>query len=263
MTLSLGYKEESHLLHYFLYSLLFHLLLSAVFLLVGNLRKQETPKPLQVTLYFDPFSTKSDKAISAPPEKKDSLPPADFEAWSKRKNFVPSSRLERLKVPGFLRSKDRSKLTLKDKEWLEQLEKTEKQKRLQQEQPKTLQEKTVKEPIRQKAVEKVTEESKLSKMRKLWQKKQGYKAYSAALEQLVKSNWHMPVTKLKKFTVTVEAIIDSKGTLLSCQVIKSSGSPIIDGSAEKAVKVSAPFPEFPKTFNPNLKSIPFQFRFFP
>ena len=264
------YSSPSSFTPFFLYSLLLHIVFSTLFLVVENWKKPEPVNLLQVTLHTDPFitekKTKGLKTLSAPKKSKKTIKFAEVQSWSKPSKTPTTLKIKKQKVPGFLRAGKFQRRKAEEPEWVQKIEQ---KKRLEKEKTKTAEKKesAVKETEVNKADQTKTEtnkaNSKLTNLKELWQKKQSYKAYYATLEQMVKSNWVVPGAKIKDYVVIVRAVVDSKGNLLEHSIIQSSGSQLIDNAAEKAVTVSAPFPEFPKSFDPDLKSIPFQFRFYP
>jgi TonB family protein len=97
----------------------------------------------------------------------------------------------------------------------------------------------------------------------IWQKKSELLIYRNSLAKLVTANWIVPQTSVKQFKILIEAHIDRQGNLVSITLIKGSGFAVLDAAAERAIRVSTPFPEFPKSFNESQASYPAVFRFTP
>ncbi len=112
--------------------------------------------------------------------------------------------------------------------------------------------------------EKTAEKSDtLPPARRIWQKKMEDQSFKLTLKKLVTANWTVPIHNKKKFQIIIEAIIDTNGNLKKIELLESSGLPIIDTAAEKAIRVSTPFPKLPKILQkekPEFKAI---FRFTP
>lgn len=101
------------------------------------------------------------------------------------------------------------------------------------------------------------------KVASIWQKKSELTIYRKSLAQLVTANWIVPQTSVKSFQILIEAFIGPGGNLISIRPIKSSGLAVLDAAAERAIRVSTPFPEFPDSFDKNRKSYRAVFRFTP
>lgn len=97
----------------------------------------------------------------------------------------------------------------------------------------------------------------------IWQKKSELLVYRNSLAKLVTANWIVPQTSVKQFKILIEAHIDRQGNLVSIALIKGSGFAVLDAAAEKAIRVSTPFPEFPKSFSESQASYRAVFRFTP
>ena len=67
------------------------------------------------------------------------------------------------------------------------------------------------------------------------------KAYMKAIERRIKSYWHPPFSKQSR-DVVVLFTVNKNGTIKNIEVSKSSGDPLMDQAAIKAVNNSAPFP---------------------
>ena len=105
--------------------------------------------------------------------------------------------------------------------------------------------------------------SSRSKVAAIWQKKSDLLVYRNSLAKLVTANWIVPHTSVKKFQILIAAHIGPRGNLISIQPIKGTGLAILDAAAERAIRVSTPFPEFPKSFKKELQSYRAIFRFTP
>jgi|GEM_PF-2053389 len=97
----------------------------------------------------------------------------------------------------------------------------------------------------------------------VWQKKSDLMVYRNSLAKLVTANWIVPPTSVKEFQILIAAYIGPRGNLISIQPIKRSGLAILDAAAERAIRVSTPFPEFPKSFQKDLTAYRAVFRFTP
>ncbi len=97
----------------------------------------------------------------------------------------------------------------------------------------------------------------------IWQRKSDLNIYRNSLAKLVTANWIVPPTKVKTFQIMIEAYISPRGNLLSIHRLKSSGLAVLDAAAERAIRVSTPFPEFPTSFDKTQKSYRAVFRFTP
>ncbi len=105
--------------------------------------------------------------------------------------------------------------------------------------------------------------SSRDKVAAIWQKKSDLLVYRKSLARLVTANWFVPHTSIKEFQIMIAAHIDPRGNIISIQTIKSSGLAILDAAAERAIHVSTPFPEFPKSFKKDIQSYRAVFRFTP
>jgi hypothetical protein len=105
--------------------------------------------------------------------------------------------------------------------------------------------------------------SSRSKVSAIWQKKTDLLVYRNSLAKLVTANWIVPHTSIKKFQILIAAHINPQGNVISILPIKQSGLAILDAAAERAIRVSTPFPEFPKSFKKDLRSYRAVFRFTP
>lgn len=102
-----------------------------------------------------------------------------------------------------------------------------------------------------------------SKVTAIWQKKSDLLVYRNSLARLVTANWIVPHTSIKEFQILIAAQIGPRGNIISIQPIKGSGLAILDAAAERAIRVSTPFPEFPKSFKKDRQSYRAVFRFTP
>lgn len=96
-----------------------------------------------------------------------------------------------------------------------------------------------------------------------WKAKREQKAYRSSLAKIVSANWMIPLVSPKEFEILVETIIDRRGNMVRMKVIRSSGLAVLDSAAERAVRVSVPFPEFPESFGRSKRSFRAVFRFTP
>jgi len=97
----------------------------------------------------------------------------------------------------------------------------------------------------------------------VWQKKNDLVIYRNILGKLITANWIVPPVSIKKFQILFEVYIDPKGNLIEINLITGSGLAILDAAAERSIRVSTPFPEYPKSFDAELKSFKAVFRFTP
>lgn len=97
----------------------------------------------------------------------------------------------------------------------------------------------------------------------VWQKKTDLLVYRKSLAKLVTANWVVPLTSVKDFQILIEVHIGPRGNIIDIRPIKRSGLAILDAAAERAIRVSTPFPEFPKSFKENRKLYRAVFRFTP
>ena len=102
-----------------------------------------------------------------------------------------------------------------------------------------------------------------SKAMRVWQKKNETQSYRRILRQLVTANWKVPTTKIKEFQIMIEAAIDLNGNLVQADIRKSSGLAILDAAAERAIRVSTPFPKIPKILQDETNQYKVVFRFTP
>lgn len=102
-----------------------------------------------------------------------------------------------------------------------------------------------------------------SQVAKIWQKKSELMVYRNTLARLVTANWVVPPTSVKGFQIIIEAHIGPRGNVINLKPLKSSGLAVLDAAAERAIRVSAPFPEFPDTFDKNQTVYRAVFRFTP
>lgn len=98
---------------------------------------------------------------------------------------------------------------------------------------------------------------------KFWQKKNDLVAYRNVLGKLITANWVVPPVSVRKFTILIEAYIDPKGNLIALKLLNGSGLAILDAAAERAIRVSTPFPEYPASFGAKTDSFKAIFRFTP
>ena len=97
----------------------------------------------------------------------------------------------------------------------------------------------------------------------IWKAKYNRLVYRNTLSRLVSANWKIPPTSLKTFQIIVETRIDRRGNIINLKVVKGAGVPILDSAAERAIRLSAPFPEFPSSFAEDLQVYRALFRFTP
>ncbi|MBU2647227.1 TonB C-terminal domain-containing protein [bacterium] len=102
-----------------------------------------------------------------------------------------------------------------------------------------------------------------NKMSALWQKKSDLAIYRTSLAKIVTANWIVPPTSVRDFRILIEAHIGPRGNLINIQPLESSGLAILDAAAERAIRVSTPFPEFPNSFGEDIKVYRAVFRFTP
>ena len=103
----------------------------------------------------------------------------------------------------------------------------------------------------------------LKQFSKNWKTKNEQRAYKAVLARLVGANWILPPVAKKDFLILIETFLDPRGNIVHLRFVKSSGLAVLDGAAERAIRVSVPFPEFPTSFGPDKKSFRVVFRFTP
>ncbi|PCI27780.1 MAG: hypothetical protein COB67_07775 [SAR324 cluster bacterium] len=101
----------------------------------------------------------------------------------------------------------------------------------------------------------------LKQFAKNWKTKNERSAYRGVLSRLVSANWVLPPVAKKDFQVLIEIFIDPLGNIIQLRVAQSSGLAVLDGAAERAVRVSVPFPKFPASFDPRKKAFRVVFRF--
>ena len=112
--------------------------------------------------------------------------------------------------------------------------------------------------------EQVTEDSpSVPPARRIWQRKLDIRDYRNVLNKLVSRNWTLPPGKIKDFQIIYDVTIDKNGNVVQMDLQKSSGLPGIDASAERAIRVSAPFPELPESLGPDETQYKATFRFTP
>jgi colicin import membrane protein len=66
--------------------------------------------------------------------------------------------------------------------------------------------------------------------------------YAQQIQSRVKRYWSKPINARSGMTVTLEVKLIPGGDVKSVKVIKSSGDPVFDRSAENAVYKAAPMP---------------------
>ncbi|MBU2511715.1 TonB C-terminal domain-containing protein [bacterium] len=98
---------------------------------------------------------------------------------------------------------------------------------------------------------------------KIWQRKNETQAYRKVLRQLVTANWKVPPVSIKTFQILIEVTIDPNGNLVKTNLIKGSGLAILDAAAERAIRVSTPFPRLPESLESQTKQYQALFRFTP
>jgi TonB family protein len=99
--------------------------------------------------------------------------------------------------------------------------------------------------------------------RSIWQQRNELLAYRAVLARLITANWLIPPVEVSSFQVMMEAQIDRRGNPVRIRLLQSSGLAILDAAAEKAIRISAPFPPLPSTFDPEMEVFRVVFRFTP
>ena len=97
----------------------------------------------------------------------------------------------------------------------------------------------------------------------VWQKKNNVQAYRSVLRKLVTANWTVPPVSVKTFQIVIEASIDKDGNLLNINLLESSGLAILDAAAERAIRVSTPFPGIPVSIAQESDVFKAVFRFTP
>jgi len=97
----------------------------------------------------------------------------------------------------------------------------------------------------------------------LWRQKSDIAVYRNTLAKLVTANWIVPQTSVKQFQILIEAQIDFRGNLLSVKLLEGSGLAVLDAAAERAIRVSTPFPKFPDSFGGDQHIYSAVFRFTP
>lgn len=78
-----------------------------------------------------------------------------------------------------------------------------------------------------------------------------YISYFSKLKRMVEMVWTYPYSAIvrgEEGTVTLRFTIESDGNLAGVEVLKTSGSPVLDSAAVKAVKDSSPYPPLPKSW---------------
>ncbi len=85
---------------------------------------------------------------------------------------------------------------------------------------------------------------------------------SRAIQQKVNNSWIRPMTSRKGLRCTVRVKLLPSGDVMDVRVLKSSGDPVFDRSAENAVRKASPLP-VPKdraVFNQNFRTFTFVFK---
>jgi hypothetical protein len=102
-----------------------------------------------------------------------------------------------------------------------------------------------------------------SAIQRIWQKKNDDQSYRRVLKKLVTANWIVPPVKVKDFQVLIEAVIDKNGNLVKIEQLEGSGLAILDAAAERAIRVSTPFPRRPASLGEEKTEFKAIFRFTP
>lgn len=97
----------------------------------------------------------------------------------------------------------------------------------------------------------------------IWRKKTDVQSYRNVLRKLVTANWTVPPVSVKTFQIIIEATINKNGDLVGIQLLESSGLAILDAAAERAIRVSTPFPSIPATVGEDETTFTAIFRFTP
>lgn len=86
---------------------------------------------------------------------------------------------------------------------------------------------------------------RVPKALRIWKKKTEKQTYNDYVQKIVKSNWVASITGKEYKEIIIEVTLDRQGNILSTQLNQSSGMPTLDASAERAIRVSTPFPPLP------------------
>ncbi len=97
----------------------------------------------------------------------------------------------------------------------------------------------------------------------IWRKRSELVEYRNILDRLITANWRVPPVSMNAFQILIEATIDRRGNIIKIKVRRSSGLAILDSAAERAIRVSTPFPVFPKSFDAKMKEFRAILRFTP
>jgi TonB family protein len=82
-------------------------------------------------------------------------------------------------------------------------------------------------------------------------------AYVRDLERRIRRNFNPPAGNSSKLAM-FRLVIARSGQLLSCSLVRSSGSDIFDASARSAIESSSPFRTLPSGFRESQASIDFK-----
>jgi protein TonB len=81
-----------------------------------------------------------------------------------------------------------------------------------------------------------------------------YVTYFTKIKQLIESHWEYPEAALRyglQGRLALQFMIGANGQLEQLQLVRSSGSQVLDEEAVRAIKAAAPFPPIPPWIKPN------------
>jgi TonB family protein len=81
-----------------------------------------------------------------------------------------------------------------------------------------------------------------------------YVTYFTKIKQLIESHWEYPEVALRyglQGRLALQFMIGANGQLEQLQLVRSSGSQVLDEEAVRAIKAAAPFPPIPPWIKPN------------
>lgn len=91
-----------------------------------------------------------------------------------------------------------------------------------------------------------------------------YISYFSKLKRMVENVWTYPYAAIirgEDGTVTLRFTIERDGSLSGVEVVRSSGSPILDSAAVKAVKDASPYPPLPESWKINRLNVVGEFHY--
>ncbi|MBU3914862.1 TonB C-terminal domain-containing protein [bacterium] len=261
-------------LPYYSTSLITHLIVILVIIAISSHRAQLTPV-FQTSVVFEP--AKSTKAVAEkiekPISKKDEEIPQVYKTKQKKPEtdkvptgvdatevFNKSASLKKSELTGFLRANKRTeKLKTsqtkgtgnKNKESVEKDSST-----------PLFSDHKYSSTANTNADSEVDQHERSGPLT-VWKRKNEIVSFRNILRSLVKANWTVPPVALKEFEIRITAIIDPNGNLLDLILVKSSGLIMLNSAAEKAIRVSTPFPKVPKSILNDNQEFHATFRFTP